>query len=68
MNTTRKTAIITFIIITAIWIFMVMHGTFGFMPPHDTHAKFADALHALIWIAFLVSAWRLYIALRSRRA
>lgn len=68
MDTTRKTTVIIFVIITIAWIFMVTHGTLGFERPDDAHAKFVDVLHSLVWIAFLVSAWRLYTALRSRRA
>lgn len=68
MDTTRKAAVITFVIVAAAWLFMVMHGTLGFERPHDAHAKFVDALHSLVWIAFLVSGWRLYTAFRNRRA
>lgn len=68
MDTTRKTTIIIFVIITAAWLFMITHGTFGFERPDDAHARFVDVLHSLVWIVFLVSAWRLYIPLRSRHA
>ncbi len=68
MDTRRKTAIITFVIIAALWLFMVMHGTLGFERLDDAHAKFVDVIHTLVWIAFLISGWRLYAALRTRRA
>jgi hypothetical protein len=68
MNRRRNIALVTFAILAVIWLFMVGHGTWGFVRPHDSHAKFVDVLHTLVWIAFLVSGWRVYTVFRRRRA
>ena len=60
MTKQKRDTTIIFVILSIIWLFMVVHGTLGFVPPRDGHAIVVDCLHTLVWAAFLYSAWRLY--------
>lgn len=60
MTKQKRTTAIAFAILLLLWIFMVLHGTLGFEPPRNTEAILHDCFHALIWAAFLYSAWKLY--------
>ncbi len=65
MNKEKVTALVVFVIMSVLWLVMVAHGTWGFASPSNTRIMIFDAVHALIWAAFLYSAWRVYSAFRN---
>ena len=67
MSSTAKAGL-AFAVVTAAWIFVLLHGTLGFGRPHDTHGVIANVLHAIVWILFLYCGWNLISKLRARDA
>ena len=65
MRTRKSTAVIVFIVLSLCMVMVLLHGTLGFVRPRDGHDIFADSLHAVIWVVFLISARNLYLSLRS---
>ena len=66
MPTTKKGALIFFAVMAILFVFVLVHGTLGFVKPVEGHDVFVDVLHGAVWLAFLYAAWRLYAAFRGR--
>ena len=64
MPTGKKGALILFAVMVILLVFVLVHGTLGFVPMNDGHDVFVDVLHGAVWLVFLYSAWKLYAAFR----
>ena len=61
----RKITVILFVLVALAWVFVLLHGTLGFVPNDDSHAVFVNVLHGLVWAAFLYAGWRLCASFRG---